>query len=56
VSVTPPSAGHASHLSALEGRLAIPYAFPKAGKYRLWVQIKRSGRVMTGAFDLNVGE
>ena len=52
----PTPAGHANHLSSLEGRLAIPYAFPKAGKYRLWVQIKRSARVMTGAFDLDVGE
>ena len=48
----PASAGHASHLTSLEGRLAIPFAFPKAGKYRLWVQIKRGGRVMTGAYDL----
>jgi hypothetical protein len=48
----PASAGHASHLSSLEGKLAIPYAFPKAGKYRLWVQVKRGGRVMTGAYDL----
>jgi hypothetical protein len=50
------SAEHANHLSSLDGKLAIPFAFPKAGKYRLWVQIKRGGRVMTGAFDLNVGE
>ena len=43
---------HATHVDSLAGELAIPFAFPKAGKYRIWVQIKRGGRVMTGAFDL----
>ncbi len=33
-------------------QLSIPYAFPRAGKYRLWVQMKRAGHVVTGAFDV----
>ena len=45
---------HADHATQLDGRVAIPYAFPKAGAYRLFVQVKRGGRVMTGAFDLDV--
>ncbi|MBM2811370.1 MAG: hypothetical protein HW416_2129 [Chloroflexi bacterium] len=34
--------------------IAFPYAFPKAGSYRIWVQVKRSGRVLTGVFDAEV--
>jgi len=31
-----------------------PYGFPQPGDYRLFVQIKRSGRVETGVFDARV--
>ena len=44
---------HAGHAMPLDSRVAVPYAFPKAGAYRLFVQVKRGGRVMTAAFDLN---
>jgi hypothetical protein len=44
---------HAAHVMELDGRVAIPYAFPKAGAYRLFVQVKRAGRVMTSAFDVD---
>lgn len=42
----------ASALSAIE----FPYAFPKSGSYRLFVQAKRNGRVLTGAFAITVAE
>src|SRR5262249_4483600 len=37
---------HAGHAMPLDSRVTIPYAFPKAGAYRLFVQIKRDGRVL----------
>jgi hypothetical protein len=34
--------------------VSFPYGFPKAGKYRMFVQIKRGGVVETGVFDVEV--
>ena len=44
---------HVGHATPLDSRVAIPYAFPKARPYRLFVQVKRGGKVMTGAFDVD---
>ena len=47
--------GHMSHADhAIAGNVSIPYAFPKPGRYRMWVQMKRAGRVLTAAFDADV--
>jgi hypothetical protein len=38
----------------LSPEVRFPYGFPKPGDYRIFVQIKRAGRVETGVFDAHV--
>lgn len=38
----------------LPPEVRFPYGFPQTGDYRIFVQIKRAGRVETGVFDVRV--
>jgi hypothetical protein len=40
---------------ALPAEVSFPYGFPQPGDYRLFVQIKRHGRIETGVFDTHLG-
>jgi TRAP-type C4-dicarboxylate transport system substrate-binding protein len=42
------------HAAPTVGTVSFPYAFPEAGRYRVWVQTKMGGRVTTAAFDAEV--
>ena len=46
---------HAAHGSRLPSTVTFPFGFPEAGDYRIFVQVKRQGRVDTAAFDVRVG-
>ena len=45
--------GHAMH-DVMPDSLHFPYAFPEPGRYTVWVQLKRHGRVLTGTFSVDV--
>ena len=49
-----PHAGHVMAHDELPAVVSFPYGFPKAGDYRLFVQVKRAGKVETGIFDVHV--
>lgn len=36
------------------GTVSFPYAFPKPGRYRVWVQVRIAGKIETASFSANV--
>ena len=45
---------HAHHVEGLPSTVTFPYGFPEPGDYRIFVQIKRAGRIETAVFDAHV--
>ena len=46
---------HRDHSGGAVSSVYLPYEFPAAGDYRIWVQFKIGGRVSTAIFDAHVG-
>ncbi len=46
--------GMSDMTQALPPEVSFPYGFPKPGNYRIYVQVKRGGKVETGIFDARV--
>ncbi|MGA8233772.1 MAG: hypothetical protein WB795_20015 [Candidatus Acidiferrales bacterium] len=61
---TPPASGSSMAMSmampapgaggSFPATVTFPYGFPKPGAYRLFVQMKHSGHIVTGVFDCDV--
>ncbi len=49
-----PASMQGMEMGPISPEISFPYGFPKAGDYRMFVQVKRAGRVVTGVFDLHV--
>jgi hypothetical protein len=57
LALTEPENPHAGHIMAAAGlpsEVSFPYGFPKPGAYRIYVQVKRGGEILTGVFDARV--
>ena len=50
----PSNTSHAQHLTTPPATVSFPYGFPEPGQYRIFVQMKRAGVIITGAFDADV--
>ena len=54
MNVASPQSMMAMHQMQVTAEVSFPYGIPKPGDYRIFVQMKRAGKVETGAFELAV--
>jgi hypothetical protein len=54
LAIVSPAAAHSGHQATLPSTVTFPYGFPEPGDYRIFVQVKRRDRIVTGAFDVRV--
>jgi hypothetical protein len=45
---------HHHHSASAISSVYLPYEFPEPGNYRIWVQFKTNGRILTAVFDATV--
>jgi hypothetical protein len=45
---------HHHHSASASSWVYLPYEFPEPGNYRIWVQFKINGRILTAVFDATV--
>jgi hypothetical protein len=50
----PTNAFQMGRVGSQSNSVSFPYAFPRAGQYRIWVQTRVAGQVLTGVFDVEV--
>jgi hypothetical protein len=43
-----------ANMAHMSSEISFPYGFPKPGDYRMFIQVKRAGKVETGIFDVQV--